>query len=42
MQIAFKNKARVDEKAEHTNVCEHFESDCNAVLKTKTLFFNKI
>ena len=31
MQIAFKNKARVDEKAERTNVRELFESARNVV-----------
>jgi hypothetical protein len=34
MQITFKDKARTDEKAQHTwgGVCEHFEEARNAVI----------
>ncbi|MBC2713803.1 MAG: hypothetical protein HF978_00640 [Desulfobacteraceae bacterium] len=31
-QIRSEDKAPADEKAEHTNVCEHFEEDGNAVI----------
>ena len=27
-------KAKVDEKAQHTGVCEHFESAFNAVMRS--------
>jgi len=35
MQITFKDKARADEKAEHTwmGVCEHFEEARNTVIE---------
>jgi hypothetical protein len=36
--IWLQDKAQADEKAEHTNVCEHFEKDCNAVLEPKEPF----
>ena len=33
MRITFKDKARADEKAEHTGgVCEHFEAARNTVI----------
>jgi len=32
MHITFKDKARADEKAQHTGVCEHFEEARNAVI----------
>ena len=33
MQITFKDKARADEKAQHTTgVCEHFEEARNTVI----------
>jgi len=33
MQITFKDKARADEKAQHTwRVCEHFEEARNTVI----------
>jgi hypothetical protein len=33
MQITFKDKARADEKAQHTwGVCEHFEEARNTVI----------
>jgi hypothetical protein len=31
-QIRFKGKAQTDEKAEHINICEHFEEGCNAAI----------
>jgi len=30
-RIWFQDKAQADEKAEHTNGCEHFEAACNDV-----------
>jgi hypothetical protein len=34
MQITFKDKARADEKGQHTwGVCEHFEEARNAVIE---------
>jgi len=32
MQITFKDKARADEKAQHTRECEHFEEARNTVI----------
>jgi hypothetical protein len=32
MQITFKDKARADEKAQHTWECEHFEEARNTVI----------
>jgi len=31
-QIAFEDKAQPDEKAQHIQICEHFEESCNAVI----------
>jgi len=38
-QITFKDKARADENAQHTQeVCEHFEEARNTVIERQVLF----
>jgi hypothetical protein len=39
-QIAFESKAQADEKAQHTQVCEHFEEVCNTAIECEMGFWS--